>query len=815
MKRIHNSVCAFLLAVSATAVLPAQPVAKRVASVPRLVKFSSTLTGIGGEPLGGVVGVTFALYEEEQGGSPLWMETQNVQADGSGHYTVVLGSTRNEGIPAEAFASGQRWLGVAPQGETELPRVLLTSVPYSLKAVDAETLGGLPASAFALAGTASGGPGGASVTSSRAVAAAGSAKPEASPETTPGGSGTAGDIAIWTATSTLGNSVITQRSGNIGIGGSQADFKVTVESTTESGIYSETASDTGQGVVGVASADSGSTIGVFGGSASPDGDGVSGINTATTGDANGVLGTTDSPDGNGVQGINGATTGIATGVYGSTVSTGGSGVLGDASATSGDTNGVLGTSSSPDGNGVQGSNSATSGTATGVYGNAVSPDGVGVYGEATATRGDNSGVYGSTASETGLGVQGEATAGSGSSFGVDGVNSSTSGIGVQGHASAATGTTFGTTGISDSIAGTGVQGKATAASGTVFGVTGTAASSEGTGVQGQATATSGVNYGVVGIAASTTGAGVQGQATATTGINYGVVGTSASSQGVGVYGYGATHSTLGGLLAGNAAGVWGDTHSGSAGVFASADDAEAVAAYNNATNVATMFVENQEDTIDTANVFGTFSSFGGFCDINVAGNLTCSGSVGGHAFVGPDSSREVAVYAMQSPENWFEDAGSGQLHNGFAVVKLDAEYAQTVNTGMDYHVFLTPNGDCKGLYVSRKSPTSFEVHELGGGTSSIAFDYRIMAKRKGYENIRLADLAGKIQRGPDLRAAGLGASERALPQLAPVAGGRDIGRSRQVRAHAVKRPAKAVKLPVRPAKPQVHVAKALQASAAR
>ena len=74
-----------------------------------------------------------------------------------------------------------------------------------------------------------------------------------------------------------------------------------------------------------------------------------------------------------------------------------------------------------------------------------------------------------------------------------------------------------------------------------------------------------------------------------------------------------------------------------------------------------------------------------------------------------------------------------------AVIHLENMFGQAVNTGIDYHVFLTPNGDCKGLYVSQKSATSFEVHELGGGTSSIAFDYRIMAKRKGFENIRMAD----------------------------------------------------------------------------
>jgi hypothetical protein len=55
-------------------------------------------------------------------------------------------------------------------------------------------------------------------------------------------------------------------------------------------------------------------------------------------------------------------------------------------------------------------------------------------------------------------------------------------------------------------------------------------------------------------------------------------------------------------------------------------------------------------------------------------------------------------------------------------------------------VFLTPKGDSEGLYVSDETPRGFEVHEQRGGHSSIAFDYRIMAKRKGYENVRLEDL---------------------------------------------------------------------------
>jgi hypothetical protein len=48
------------------------------AVVPPLVNFSGTLTDVNGKPLTGVVGVTFSLYKDQDGGAPLWMETQNV-----------------------------------------------------------------------------------------------------------------------------------------------------------------------------------------------------------------------------------------------------------------------------------------------------------------------------------------------------------------------------------------------------------------------------------------------------------------------------------------------------------------------------------------------------------------------------------------------------------------------------------------------------------------------------------------------------------------------------------------------------------------
>jgi hypothetical protein len=53
---------------------------------------------------------------------------------------------------------------------------------------------------------------------------------------------------------------------------------------------------------------------------------------------------------------------------------------------------------------------------------------------------------------------------------------------------------------------------------------------------------------------------------------------------------------------------------------------------------------------------------------------------------------------------------------------------------------VTPRGECDGLYVANATPTGFEVQELHHGVSNAAFDYRIVAKRRTYENVRLEDV---------------------------------------------------------------------------
>jgi len=140
-----------------TAAPPASSVSGVQVSVPRLIRISGSISS-DGQPR--TSGMTFAVYSYEVGGSALWQEVQNVTLDAAGHYSVLLGSSTSDGLPLDLFASGEgRWLGVRVEQEPEQPRTLLVAVPYALKAADAETLGGKPASSFVTTEQLSSGPG--------------------------------------------------------------------------------------------------------------------------------------------------------------------------------------------------------------------------------------------------------------------------------------------------------------------------------------------------------------------------------------------------------------------------------------------------------------------------------------------------------------------------------------------------------------------------------------------------------------------------------------------------------------------------------
>jgi hypothetical protein len=120
----------------------------------------------------------------------------------------------------------------------------------------------------------------------------------------------------------------------------------------------------------------------------------------------------------------------------------------------------------------------------------------------------------------------------------------------------------------------------------------------------------------------------------------------------------------------------------------------------------------------------------------VGGNLMVMGSKA--ALVHTASYGQREVYAVESPGEWFEDFGTGRLVHGRMVVRIDPIFGETITTDRDYHVFLTPNGRCS-LYVARKSLNEFTVESLRGSMECL-FDYRIVAKRKGYEKVRLVEI---------------------------------------------------------------------------
>jgi hypothetical protein len=754
MKQIYSVVTSILLLSFSLFSQPQQAAVSSPnanATVPPLVKFSGTLNDSTGKPLNGVVGVTFSLYQDERGGSPLWLETQNVTADTNGHYSVMLGSTTSTGLPADIFAAGEaRWIAVQVQGQSESPRVLLLSVPYALKAGDAQTLGGLPASAFVLA---------APTVSNVATATEGASASSSSAAVTPAtgadvttSGGTVNTLPLFSTATNIQNSILTQTgsgtTGKIGINNATPSATLdVVGGATIRGILASSAMGTATAEKGFDSQPQDFVASVFNSStaaavpqkfqwqAEP-----AANDTATASGTMNLLyaSGTDTPAETGLkisskglftfaagQSFPGTGAGTITGVTAGTGLTGG--------GTSGAITLKVNTSTVPllsaantfvgnqtiTGNLAATGNITATGAITGQTGafsanssnpvETITQSGAGV---GLVVKADHA-VYGIQSTATLLGIYATATAAGG-----DGVSgNSTNGVGVYGYDNAPNGSSVGVTGQSTSSTGFGVVGELdnTTTSGVVAGVLGTSTAQY---------SDSGPGFGIVG-----------------------------QSPTMGVYGASSGVSNNGQQIINGVsqlvAGVWGDTGANSNdsyfGVLGTGDDNPAGFFENNSLHAATLSAYNES----TASGAPVFQTEGGddtsFCTIDVNANLTCSGKIGG-AFDADGGARKVSLYAVQSPENWFEDFGSGTLSNGAARVALDPTFASTVNTTTDYHVFLTPKGDCKGLYVANETATGFEVRELGGGHSGVAFDYRIVAKRNGFESVRLADVTEKYQR---------------------------------------------------------------------
>ena len=271
-----------------------------------------------------------------------------------------------------------------------------------------------------------------------AVAPASAATASPAPETHDAttnttGNGTAGRITRWTGPNALGNSVIAQKDGKIGIGTADPASKLSVNSAT-SGAATVRAfnNSSGHGVWGVSSkgrgvVGSGSEAGVYGVTNDADGNGIHGV--ANSGSAAGVRGANSTGTGvigtsTGGYGVYGRSDGDG-GVVGITTQANGSGVYGQVDGTeaagvhgfNSKGAGVLGNSTT--GYGVRGNSTE----ASGVYGVSKSPGHFGVMG-VNSTSEVAGGVVGY--SKAGLGVGGASETGKGI------LGSSDSGTGVHG-----------------------------------------------------------------------------------------------------------------------------------------------------------------------------------------------------------------------------------------------------------------------------------------------------------------------------------------------------------------------------------------------
>lgn len=352
---------------------------------PTAFSYQGKLTD-GGVPATGSYDLQFRLFDTSTVGTGIQQGTAVVMsavAVDSGIFTVALD------FGANVFDGSPRYLeiGVRPGGSPATysllaPRHPITSSPYAVQTLNAQQLGGVPASRYVAAAP-------------NGYVGVGTANPLSGRLHVVGGGTTAVYADGGAATGVQGSST-----SGIGVRGASSSFE---------GVRGETAGTTSGGVVGYNS--SGAGYGVYGAS---EGEAVRGQSTAGTG----VMGTSTS--GTGVRGN--STSYVA--VWGTSGSF--EGVRGESGGAS--SGGVVGYNTSGTGPGVYGSGA---GTGTGVSG--VSVTGSGVFGQSSATSTTAAaGVYGKGLGSGGIGVIGEANVAN--AVGVFGVSTSADGFGVYARA---------------------------------------------------------------------------------------------------------------------------------------------------------------------------------------------------------------------------------------------------------------------------------------------------------------------------------------------------------------------------------------------
>lgn len=135
-----------------------------------------------------------------------------------------------------------------------------------------------------------------------------------------------------------------------------------------------------------------------------------------------------------------------------------------------------------------------------------------------------------------------------------------------------------------------------------------------------------------------------------------------------------------------------------------------------------VFVRGNDGSSETYSMTADGAYFGG--------NLSVSGEKSRLVDIGE---KKVKMNAVESAEAYFEDFGTSETDGeGNVYVSLDELFSKTVSTGCGYYVQLQKMRD-GNIYVASVDDAGFCVR----GTPYTPFSYRVTAKQKGYEKVRM------------------------------------------------------------------------------
>lgn len=125
-------------------------------------------------------------------------------------------------------------------------------------------------------------------------------------------------------------------------------------------------------------------------------------------------------------------------------------------------------------------------------------------------------------------------------------------------------------------------------------------------------------------------------------------------------------------------------------------------------------------------------------ELDVSGGLTVSGS---KSRIVETDDGTLSLHAYETPTPYFGDIGTGTLNeDGIDTVPIDYLFSNTINTNVEYAVFLQKEGQ-GDLWVDEKDPLFFVVK----GTPNLKYSWELKAVQREYECVNLEESASELK----------------------------------------------------------------------